>query len=127
MIEPFIPGNRRGVKPKNNRRILSGIMHVLKTGCRLVDCPPEYGPHTTTARARRGKGGREKRRASWRREGGPGEVDSTPAGGLTPPPRHHRRPVGQPNPRRTPACQKGGPRRKSKRGRNKKLTAKKQR
>src|SRR6476660_1001290 len=30
-IEPFIPSNRRGVKPKNNRRILSGIMHVLKS------------------------------------------------------------------------------------------------
>src|SRR4030095_16739311 len=43
-IEPFIPSNRRGVKPKNNRRILSGIMHVLKSGCRWVDCPPEYGP-----------------------------------------------------------------------------------
>jgi len=24
-IEPFIPSNRRGVRPKNNRRILSGI------------------------------------------------------------------------------------------------------
>src|SRR6476659_7030964 len=36
-IEPFIPSNRRGVKPKNNRRILSGIMHVLKSGCRWVD------------------------------------------------------------------------------------------
>ena len=46
-IEPLIPSNRRGVKPKNNRRILSGIMHVLKTGCRWVDCPPEYGPAKT--------------------------------------------------------------------------------
>ena len=46
-IELFIPTNRRGVKPKNNRRILSGIMHVLKTGCRWVDCPPEYGPAKT--------------------------------------------------------------------------------
>jgi transposase len=35
------------VKPKNNRRILSGIMHVLKSGCRWVDCPPEYGPAKT--------------------------------------------------------------------------------
>src|ERR1700704_6304687 len=43
-IEPFIPSNRCGVKPKNNQRILSGIMHVLKSGCRWVDCPPEYGP-----------------------------------------------------------------------------------
>src|SRR5258705_2247388 len=46
-IEPFIPSNRRGVKPKNNRRILSGIMHVLESGCRWVDCPPEYGPAKT--------------------------------------------------------------------------------
>ena len=46
-IEPLIPSNRRGVKPKNNRRILSGIMHVLKGGCRWVDCPPEYGPAKT--------------------------------------------------------------------------------
>src|SRR5512132_3890703 len=46
-IEPFIPSNRRGVKPKNNRRILSGIMHVLKSECRWVDCPPEYGPAKT--------------------------------------------------------------------------------
>jgi len=46
-IEPLIPRNRRGVRPKNNRRILSGIMHVLKTGCRWLDSPPEYGPHKT--------------------------------------------------------------------------------
>jgi transposase len=46
-IEPFIPSNRRGVKPKNNRRILSGVMHVLKSGCRWVDCPPEHGPAKT--------------------------------------------------------------------------------
>jgi transposase len=46
-IEPFIPSIRRGVRPKNNRRILSGIMHVLKSGCRWVDCPPEYGPAKT--------------------------------------------------------------------------------
>jgi transposase len=38
---------RPGPKPQNNRRILSGIIHVLKTGCRWQDCPPEYGPYTT--------------------------------------------------------------------------------
>src|SRR5271165_6996129 len=52
-IEPFIPSNRRGVKPKNNRRILSGIMHVLKSGCRWVDCPPEYGPAKTVYNRRK--------------------------------------------------------------------------
>jgi transposase len=46
-IEPLIPTNRPGPKPQNNRRILSGIVHVLKTGCRWQDCPPEYGPYTT--------------------------------------------------------------------------------
>jgi transposase len=46
-IKPFIPMNRPDQKPRNNRRILSGIIHVLKTGCRWQDCPPEYGPYTT--------------------------------------------------------------------------------
>jgi len=31
----------------DNRRILSGIMHVLKIGCRWQDCPSEFGPHST--------------------------------------------------------------------------------
>jgi transposase len=46
-IEPLIPMNRRGVKPGNNRRVISGILHVLKFGCRWRDCPSVYGPHTT--------------------------------------------------------------------------------
>jgi transposase len=46
-IKPLIPMNRPGPKPQNNRRILSGIIHVLKTGCRWQDCPLEYGPYTT--------------------------------------------------------------------------------
>ena len=46
-IEPLIPMNRPGSKPQNNRTIVSGIMHVLKVGCRWQDCPPEYGPYTT--------------------------------------------------------------------------------
>jgi transposase len=46
-IEALVPTNRPGPKPKDNRRILSGIMHVLKVGCRWQDTPPEYGPSTT--------------------------------------------------------------------------------
>jgi transposase len=46
-IEPLILMSRPGQKPRNNRRILSGIIHVLKTGCRWQDCPSEYGPYTT--------------------------------------------------------------------------------
>jgi transposase len=39
--------HRRGVKPSNNRRVISGILHVLKFGCRWRDRPQVYGPHTT--------------------------------------------------------------------------------
>lgn len=46
-IEPLIPMNRPGVKPGRNRQVISGILHVLKVGCRWCDCPPEYGPSTT--------------------------------------------------------------------------------
>ncbi len=27
--------------------VISGIIHVLKVGCRWQDCPSEYTPHTT--------------------------------------------------------------------------------
>jgi transposase len=30
-----------------DRRVISRIVHVLKSGCRWSDCPPEYVPHTT--------------------------------------------------------------------------------
>ena len=46
-IEPLIPTRRRGVKPSRNRQVISGILHVLKFGCRWRDCPEVYGPHTT--------------------------------------------------------------------------------
>jgi len=46
-IEPFMPKNQPGARRVDDRRVISGIIHVLKTGCRWVDCPQEYGPHTT--------------------------------------------------------------------------------
>jgi transposase len=47
LIEPLIPTRRRGVKPSRNREVISGILHVLKYGCRWRDCPEVFGPHTT--------------------------------------------------------------------------------
>src|SRR5262249_23581216 len=47
MLEPLIPMGRRGVKPRRNRQVISGIVHVLKVGCLWRDCPEMYGPHTT--------------------------------------------------------------------------------
>jgi transposase len=46
-IEPHLPTDVRGVPRQDDRRIISGIVHVLKSGCRWSDCPEAYGPHTT--------------------------------------------------------------------------------
>jgi transposase len=46
-IEPHLPKNQPGARRVDDRRVISGIIHVLKTGCRWCDCPPEYGPATT--------------------------------------------------------------------------------
>jgi len=47
VIEPFMPRNQPGAPRRDDHRIISGIFHVLRTGCRWQDCPSEYGPHTT--------------------------------------------------------------------------------
>jgi transposase len=46
-IEPHLPRDVRGKERVDDRRVISGILHVLKSGCRWCDCPPEYGPTTT--------------------------------------------------------------------------------
>ena len=47
VIAPLLPTNQPGAHRVDDRRIISGIIHVLKSGCRWQDCPPEYGPTTT--------------------------------------------------------------------------------
>ena len=47
LIEPMLPKNQPGARRVDDRRVLSGIFHVLRSGCRWRDCPPEYGPRTT--------------------------------------------------------------------------------
>src|SRR5450755_4414412 len=46
-IEPQLPTDVRGVERVDDRRVISGIVHVLKSGCRWCDCPEAYGPPTT--------------------------------------------------------------------------------
>ena len=46
-IAPHLPSNTRGLKRVDDRRVLSGIVHVLRTGSRWSDCPVEYGPSKT--------------------------------------------------------------------------------
>ena len=46
-IEPMLPKNTRGLKRVDDRRVLSGIVHVLKSGGRWADRPADYGPKKT--------------------------------------------------------------------------------
>ena len=47
VIEPLLPSNQPGARRVDDRRIVSGIVHVLQSGCRWRDCPSDYGPYTT--------------------------------------------------------------------------------
>jgi len=46
-VEPHLPKNQPGARRVDDRRVISGIFHVLKSGSRWCDCPAEYGPSTT--------------------------------------------------------------------------------
>ena len=61
-LEPFMPKNQPGARRVDDRRIISGIVHVLKSGGRWRDCPAEYGPHTTVYN----RFNRWSRRGFWR-------------------------------------------------------------
>jgi len=45
-IEPFFP-LPHGVPRVDDRRVVSGIIFVIKNGLRWRDAPSEYGPHKT--------------------------------------------------------------------------------
>lgn len=45
-IEPFFPLSH-GVPRVDDRRVISGIIHVIRNGLRWCDAPAEYGPHKT--------------------------------------------------------------------------------
>jgi len=99
-IEPLLPKNQPGAHRTDDRRVISGIVHVLRAGCRWQDCPSVYGPPTTIYNRFR----RWTMRGLWRRlfealaraEPGDGQaIDSTTA-------KAHRSAAGG----------KGGPRRR---------------
>jgi transposase len=99
-IESLLPKNQPGAHRTDDRRVISGIVHVLRAGCRWQDCPSVYGPPTTIYNRFR----RWTMRGLWRRlfealaraEPGDGQaIDSTTA-------KAHRSAAGG----------KGGPRRR---------------
>lgn len=50
-IRPHLPSNQPGARRVDDRRIISGIIHVLKSSCRWKNCPRDYPEF----RARRGR------------------------------------------------------------------------
>ena len=46
-LEPHLPTDTRGKPRVDDRRVISGIVHVLKSGGRWSDAPPVYGPRKT--------------------------------------------------------------------------------
>ena len=47
VIAPLLPNKPRGVPRVDDRRVLSGILWVLRTGSPWRDLPECYGPYTT--------------------------------------------------------------------------------
>ena len=46
-LQPYFPTDTRGKPRVDDRRVISGIVHVLKSGCRWIDAPAVYGPRKT--------------------------------------------------------------------------------
>ena len=46
-LAPLLPTDTRGKPRVDDRRVISGIVHVLKSGGRWIDAPDIYGPRKT--------------------------------------------------------------------------------
>ncbi len=46
-LGPHLPTDTRGKPRVDDRRVISGIVHVLVSGCRWKDAPSVYGPRKT--------------------------------------------------------------------------------
>ena len=47
LIAPLLPNKPRGVPRVDDRRVISGIFYILRTGAPWRDLPERYGPYTT--------------------------------------------------------------------------------
>ena len=47
LMAPLLPNKPRGVPRADDRRVLNGIFHILRTGSPWRDLPERYGPYTT--------------------------------------------------------------------------------
>ena len=41
-LQALLPTDVRGVPLVGDRRVISGIVHLLRSGCRWIDAPPTF-------------------------------------------------------------------------------------
>ena len=46
-LKPLLPNKGRGVPRVDDRKVISGIIHVIRYGLKWRDAPACYGPHKT--------------------------------------------------------------------------------
>ena len=63
VIAPHLPLKQRGPKRISDRTVISGIIHVLESGCTWRACPRAYGPYMTIFN----RYNRWKQRGLWQR------------------------------------------------------------
>ena len=49
-LKPLLPSDTRGKPRVDDRRVISGIVHVLKSGGRWIDAPDVYGSASRSKR-----------------------------------------------------------------------------
>src|SRR3981189_2254108 len=96
-LEPLFP-RTRGVPRVNDRRVVSGIVHVIRNGLRWRDAPAVYGPHKTLYN----------RFVRWSRMGIFDRIFANLAAASGPPDRVMIDSTHLEAPRRPPVCSKGG-------------------
>lgn len=47
IIQPILPSKPRGIPRVDDRRVINGILWVLRSGAPWRDLPDRYGPYTT--------------------------------------------------------------------------------
>ncbi len=60
IISPLLPDKPRGVPRVDDRRAISGIFHILRTGTPWRDLPERCGPHATVCNRWARQGVRER-------------------------------------------------------------------
>ena len=76
-LQPLLPNKPRGVPRVDDRRVISGIIHVIRHGLMWRDAPEVYGPHKTLYN----------RFVRWSRQGVFDRIFATLAGAGEPPER----------------------------------------